>query len=75
MSNTYKETVTKHYEQVAEQHGLSETSTMEDTTTRRKEIEAITTVLDKLVQQSSHLLELAAETASCLTHCGHGIRP
>jgi len=64
MSNTYKETVTKHYEQVAEQHGLSETSTMEDTTTRRKEIEAIETVLDKLVQQSSRVLEIG---------CGNGI--
>jgi len=64
MSNTYEETVTKHYEQVAEQHGLSETSTMEDTTTRRKEIEAITTVLDKLVQQSSRLLEIG---------CGNGV--
>ena len=64
MRNTYEETVTKHYEQVAEQHGLSETSTMEDATTRRKEIEAITTVLDKLVQKCSHLLEIG---------CGNGV--
>jgi ubiquinone/menaquinone biosynthesis C-methylase UbiE len=64
MSNAYEETVTKHYEQVAEQHGLSETSTMEDTTTRRKEIEAIATVLDKLVQQPSYLLEIG---------CGNGV--
>ena len=64
MSNTYQETVTKHYEQVAEQHGLSETSTMEDMTTRRKEIEAITTVLDKTVQQSSRVLEIG---------CGNGV--
>jgi ubiquinone/menaquinone biosynthesis C-methylase UbiE len=64
MSNTYKETVTKHYEQVAEQHGLSEKSTMEDTTTRRKEVDAITMVLDKLVRQSDRLLEIG---------CGNGI--
>lgn len=64
MTKTYQETVTRHYEEVAEQHGLSEKSTMEDTTTRRKEIEAITTVLDKVVEQSRRLLEIG---------CGNGV--
>jgi ubiquinone/menaquinone biosynthesis C-methylase UbiE len=64
MSNTYEATVTTHYEQVALQHGLSETSTMEDITTRRKEIEAITALLDEVVQQSSDLLEIG---------CGNGV--
>jgi ubiquinone/menaquinone biosynthesis C-methylase UbiE len=64
MSNAYEATVTSHYEKVAEQHGLSEKSTMEDTTTRRKEIEAITALLDELVQPSSDLLEIG---------CGNGV--
>jgi hypothetical protein len=66
MSKTYEATVTKHYEQVAEQHGLSEKSTMEDITTRRKEIEAITAVLDKVFRQSSHLLEIGCGSFSPL---------
>ena len=64
MSSTYEATVTKHYGQVAGRHGLSETSTTEDMTTRRKEIEAITTVFDKLVRQSSQALEIG---------CGNGV--
>jgi ubiquinone/menaquinone biosynthesis C-methylase UbiE len=64
MSETYEQTVTKHYEQVAEQHGLSETSTMGDTTTRRKELEAITAVLDQLIRESSRLIEIG---------CGNGV--
>jgi ubiquinone/menaquinone biosynthesis C-methylase UbiE len=64
MSNAYEATVTSHYEKVAEQHGLSETSTMEDTTTRRKEIEAITALLDEVVRPSSDLLEIG---------CGNGV--
>lgn len=64
MSNEYETTVTSHYEKVAEQHGLSETSTMEDTTTRRKEVEAITALLDEVVQSANDLLEIG---------CGNGV--
>lgn len=64
MGNGYEATVSTHYEKVAEQHGLSETSTMEDVTTRRKEVEAITSLLDRLVQPSSGLLEVG---------CGNGV--
>jgi ubiquinone/menaquinone biosynthesis C-methylase UbiE len=63
MSEGYEEIVASHYEQVAEQDGLSETSTMKDTTTREKEVEAITKLLDKLVVRTSHLLEIG---------CGNG---
>jgi SAM-dependent methyltransferase len=71
MDKNYDSTVQEHYQEVASQHGLSPTSTMEDERTRELETQAIMLFIEE-AQQNLRQGKATGETTIMDVGCGNG---